>query len=237
MRALLSRYGKKVPCVTRHNFNGVSPLELDASSPAYRARFDAFLHSLDVAAYFNAPLVRTLSFAGSAVIWGYDGADRWFANNNAAWPRMLALLERPLREAADRGITVVVETGVFSIIRTAAMAKRAVEELRADNFKVLWDPANCLFAGELPLEGYDSVRDCLAHVHIKDLACDRAGATIACRPLGKGDMGPWLGRIAAELKRDGYDGVVSFESVFRNGADSFENGYRASVDAFKQLFA
>ena len=42
--------------------------------------------------------------------------------------------------------------------------------------------------------------------------------------------------MATALNEDGYDGVVSFESVFHPGNGNFEDGFRMCVNEFKRLF-
>ena len=42
--------------------------------------------------------------------------------------------------------------------------------------------------------------------------------------------------IAAGLKEDGYEGVISLESVYHPTDGSYEDGFRASVGRFKEIF-
>jgi hypothetical protein len=49
-------------------------------------------------------------------------------------------------------------------------------------------------------------------------------------------MAPYLEDIAGALKRDKYQGVVSYEGVYRPDDGTFEDGFRESLPAFKQLF-
>ena len=71
----------------------------------------------------------------------------------------------------------------------------------------------------------------------KDARVDMPKATVEFCELGAGDMVPYLEPLAARLEQDGYDGVISLESVYRPDDGDFEAGYRASLPAFKQLFA
>jgi sugar phosphate isomerase/epimerase len=76
----------------------------------------------------------------------------------------------------------------------------------------------------------------LGHVHIKDCKVDIARATVRFCLLGEGHMAPYLDDIAAALKRDKYQGVVSLESVYRPDNGTFEDGFRTSLPTFKRLF-
>jgi len=49
-------------------------------------------------------------------------------------------------------------------------------------------------------------------------------------------MKPYLKGIAGALKKDNYQGVVSYESVYRPNNGTFEDGFRESLSVFKELF-
>ena len=55
--------------------------------------------------------------------------------------------------------------------------------------------------------------------------------------MGTGQMAPAFEPIAKGLKEDGYDGVISLESVYRPERGTFEDGFKASVGLFKKVFA
>jgi len=54
--------------------------------------------------------------------------------------------------------------------------------------------------------------------------------------MGEGKIADQFAPIAAALAADGYDGVVSFESVYHPGDGDFEAGFRACIDRFKAIF-
>ena len=61
-------------------------------------------------------------------------------------------------------------------------------------------------------------------------------ATVRQCRFGDGQMSAHFDAIAAGLARDGYSGVVSFESVYRPPGGTFEDGFRASFPAFRATF-
>jgi len=141
--------------------------------------------------------------------------------------------------ARAEGVVLVVETGNGTMVNSNYTARRLIDELDAkDSLQVLWDPANNCWCHERAYpEGYDAVRGgYLGHVHIKDVKVDTPRATLEIRPMGEGQLGPLFGDIAEALKADGYDGVVSFESVYHPGDGDFEAGFRQNIGAFKALF-
>jgi sugar phosphate isomerase/epimerase len=55
-------------------------------------------------------------------------------------------------------------------------------------------------------------------------------------PLGEGQLADQFASIAAAVRADGYDGVISFESVYHPGNSDFEQGFRTCIGTFKRLF-
>ena len=53
---------------------------------------------------------------------------------------------------------------------------------------------------------------------------------------GEGQLAPLFAPLADALRRDSYDGVISFESVYHPGNGNFEDGFRQSIGLFKDLF-
>jgi len=51
-----------------------------------------------------------------------------------------------------------------------------------------------------------------------------------------GQMAPHLNDIANALRQEEYSGSISFESVYRPLGGTFEDDYRASLNAFKEIF-
>jgi hypothetical protein len=49
-------------------------------------------------------------------------------------------------------------------------------------------------------------------------------------------LAPLFAPLADALRRDSYDGVISFESVYHPGNGNFEDGFRQSIGLFKDLF-
>jgi sugar phosphate isomerase/epimerase len=55
--------------------------------------------------------------------------------------------------------------------------------------------------------------------------------------MGEGQLGALFAPLADAMRADGYDGVVSFESVYHPGNGDFEAGFRQCVSRFKELFS
>jgi sugar phosphate isomerase/epimerase len=234
---LVERYGVKVPCITRHNFVGLLVGDTDVGGVDHQAHMAALQRCFDMAKAFDTELVRIMSFRKEMIIFGYNGAEVWNASKGA-WEKLLALLTPAVRLAEEQGITLVVETGNNAMITSAVLGRKLIDDLASKNLKVLWDPANTLYCTEeVYPSGYEALRGGhLGHLHIKDCIVDIPKASVEQCEMGSGQMAPYLGPLAAALKADGYDGVVSLESVYHPQNGTFEDGFRASVGRFKELF-
>ena len=76
----------------------------------------------------------------------------------------------------------------------------------------------------------------LGQVHIKDVLVDTPKATLTVKEMGEGQLGPLFDPMAAALRKDKYEGVISFESVYHPGNGNFEDGFRKCIDKFKKIF-
>jgi sugar phosphate isomerase/epimerase len=236
IKELIGQYNAKVSCITRHNFSGLQVMTTTTGDEAYQEHLEGFKRCLQIAKELGTKLVRTMSYRKEMILFGYNGADKW-VTSQGAWDKLLKLMEIPVRLAEDAGITLVVETGNNAIITSGFLAKKFIADLGSKHMKLMWDPANTLYCTDVPYpDAYDQIKDCLGHVHIKDCKVDIARATVRFCPLGEGHMAPYLGDIAAALTRDKYQGVVSFESVYRPNSGTFEDGFRKSLPLFKRLF-
>lgn len=236
IKELVGRYKAQVSCITRHNFSGLSVMTTTSNDEAFQKHLEGFKRCLRIAKELGTNLVRTMSYRKEMILFGYNGADKW-VTSQGAWDKLLKLMEIPVRLAEDAGITLVVETGNNAMITSGFLAKKFIDDLGSTHMKLMWDPANSLYCADVPYpDAYEQIKGCLGHVHIKDCKVDIARATVRFCPLGEGQMAPYLEGIAAALKRDKFQGVVSLESVYRPDNGTFEDGFRKSLATFKKLF-
>ena len=234
---LVAAHGVEVSCVSRHVFGGLPLADLRPSSPVYQEHLAALGRCIDMAGALDCPLVRIMSFRKEMILFGRDGAEQWVVARGA-WDKLRELATPAVQLAEEREITLVVETGNNAMITSAWLGRKLIDEIDSDRLKLLWDPANSLYCAETPFpDGYEALRGALGHIHLKDVTVDIPRATVACKQMGTGDMGPYLTRIAAALKADGYAGSVSLESVYRPVGGSFEDGFRGSLPVLQEIFA
>lgn len=237
VQSLVDSYQVNVSCISRHNFAGMLVGETEVGDENFNRHMDGLKRCIAMAKTLNCGLVRIMSFRREMILFGSKGAEHWIVSKGA-WGKLLKLLTPVVQLAEDEGIQLVLETGNNAMITSGYLGRKLIDDLGSPRLKILWDPANSLYACEpTHPDGYQALRvDGIGHLHIKDAIVDMPKATVQFCELGAGDMAPFLQPLADNLKRDGYDGVISLESVYRPDGGDFEAGFQASVTRFKQLF-
>ncbi|PTX57377.1 sugar phosphate isomerase/epimerase [Litoreibacter ponti] len=236
--ALLRDRGKPVSCLSRHVFAGMT----HANTPGdalHTRHMDALKRVIEMAHIVGSPLVRIMTPKKEQILWGSHGAEKWNVAHGA-WDAILPLIAPAVELARAEGVTLVVETGNGTMVNSNFTARKLIDTLDAkDALKVLWDPANNCWCHERAYpDGYAEVQDgYLGHIHIKDVQVDTPRAMLEVRPMGEGQLADQFAPMADALRRDGYDGVISFESVFHHGDGNFERGFRSQINLFKEIFA
>ena len=238
IQTLIKDYNMEVSCVSRGIFGGMLLAPLIEDSPEFVAQIEALERCIKMAKGLDCSLVRVMSFRKEMILFGSHGADIWNVSVGA-WDHLVRLMKVPVRIAEEEGVTLVVETGNNAMITSAFLGRLLIDELQTDNLKLLWDPCNSLYCAEPAYpDGYNALRGgYIGHIHLKDSILNIPHATVECTALGEGHMSPHLGPLAEALKRDGYDGAISLESVYRPDGGTFEDGFRASVGVMKELYS
>lgn len=237
IQALIKGHGVQVPCISRHVFGGISVNEMTLEHPTYLEQLDGLRRCIAMAKAVGSPLVRTMAFKKEMILFGRNGADQW-NEATGAWDNLVKLMAPAVQIAEDENMTLVVETGNNSMITSAWLGRKLIDTLGSKRLKLMWDPCNSLYCNERAYpDGYNAIKgETLGHIHMKDSMINIPHATLTCTQLNQGDMARYMPDIASSLKRDGYDGVISLESVYRPDGGTFEDGFRASIGAFKELF-
>ena len=243
---LLRARGKRVSCLSRHIFAGLTSADRPGD-PRHSGHMDALRRVIEMAHILDAPLVRIMTSKKEQILWGRCGAEIWNVAHGA-WAHCLELIAPAVELARAERVTLAVETGNGTMVNSSYTARRLIDDLDAhDVLKVLWDPANNCWCHERAFpEGYGELRKAasgavpaggvLGHVHIKDVQVDTPRATLEVRPLGEGQLGPLLRPIADALRADNYTGVISLESVYHPGNGDFEAGFRRCIGPFREIF-
>ncbi|GLR53627.1 sugar phosphate isomerase/epimerase [Shinella yambaruensis] len=237
LKELVERNGLKVSCISRHIFSGNVTMATKTSDPVYQQNLDALKRCIATAKELGSPLVRIFSGRKETILFGRNGADHWNVAKGA-WDALRPLIEPAVRLAEEERVMLVVETGNGTMINSCWTARKLLDEINSDYLKVLWDPANNCWAHERAYpDGYELIRGkYLGHIHIKDIFVDTPKATLEVRNIGEGLLADQFWPMAKALKADGYDGVISYESVYRPDGGTFEDGFHAAIGRFKTIF-
>lgn len=230
VKGLIEERNLKVSCISHHNLTAL-PVETAVDAPAYQAHLATLQRCIDVAQALGTSLVRIFSFRKEMVLFGAEPII-----SEGAWTTLLNRLEEPLRIADAAGITLVIETAISGNVTSAYLARKLIDELDAPHLKVLWDPCSSLYCTEIPYpDGYEVIREHIAHVHLKDGVVNLPAATFDFCAMRQGQMDPYYNNIVDALKRDGYDGAISLESVYTPVGGTREDGFRESLPVFMEL--
>ena len=205
----------------------------------HQKHMDALKRVIYMAQTVSAPLVRIMTQRKEQILWGKNGAEKWNVAHGV-WESMAPMIAPAVELAKSENMVLAVETGNGTLVNSNYTARRLIDELDAkETLKVLWDPGNNCWCHERAYpDGYNELRGgYLGHIHIKDVMVDTPRSLLESRRMGEGQLADLFSPIADALRADAYDGVVSFESVYRPRNGSFEDGFRLSIDHFKTLFA
>jgi L-ribulose-5-phosphate 3-epimerase len=153
--------------------------------------------AFDIARHTGARIIRVFSYWRTV-------------RPEACFEGVVDALRRLAGEGARHGVVIGLENEHACNIATGSETARLLAALDHPNLKVVWDPANCLVAGENPYpEGYGQVPATrIVHVHAKD--CRVEGHKPFWCELGTGAV-DWRGQMQA-LARDAYRGWISLET-------------------------
>lgn len=124
-----------------------------------------------------------------------------------ARPALLDTLAKAGQIAAEKGVVLAFETGQ----ETADLLRRTLDDLKAPNLKVNFDPANMLLydMGD-PIRAVEILGPDIRSVHVKDARRPKVPGTWGEEvPLGQGEVG--IKRFVQTLKRVGYMGPLVVE--------------------------
>jgi sugar phosphate isomerase/epimerase len=236
MKELIKRHGVNVVSITRHNFGGLPVKDTTVDSESFKKHMEGLRRCIAMARELETDTVRIMSGRKEMIIFGENGAEQWVASTGS-WEKLLELMQSPVKLAESEGITLAVETGNNAMVTSGYLARKFVDDMGSKNLKVIWDIPNTLYCTDIPYpDAYEQLKGCVSHIHIKDSVANIARATVRFCALGTGDLAPYLEPLAAAMRKDGFDRVISYESVYRPTGGTFEDGFRESFPVLKKLF-
>ena len=230
VKGLIEARDLKVSCISHHNLSAL-PVDTAVVAPAYREHITTLQRCINVAQALGTNLVRIFSFRKEMVLFGAEPVI-----SEGAWTTLMNRLEEPLQIADAAGITLVMETAISGNVTSGLLARKLIDALDVPHLKVLWDPCSSLYCTEVPYpDGYEAIREHIVHVHLKDGVVNLPAATFDFCAMRQGQMDPYYNDIVGALKRDGYEGAISLESVYTPVGGTREDGFRESLPVFMEL--
>lgn len=174
--------------------------------------------SLELAAQFDAPIVRAFSF------WRVD-------DPLSVRDEILDILTVATEHVSAAGKRLGLENEYACNVATGEESRWMLERIPNLAFGLIWDPGNEAALGSNPFPaGYDCVKDRIHHVHLKDPVAIELNAKFT--QMGDGAI-DYAGQFGA-LARDRYEGVLSLETHYKIDGDP-EPATRACADATRRL--
>jgi sugar phosphate isomerase/epimerase len=202
---------------------GTAAAETHHAAPRDEAtEMEVLRRAIRTARALDTTLIRCFSF------WRIEGDPAAF------WPALRQRFLEAIALAAQEGMTLVMENDYECNLRTGAESARLLGELASPTLRLLWDPGNAYFAGEVPFpDGYEGVKHLIGHVHVKDAVRDPVTGKPRWVALGTGEV-DLLGQLQA-LARDDYRGVVTMENHYVPPGGRPEDGVRESLGGLRRL--
>ncbi|HZG75140.1 MAG TPA: sugar phosphate isomerase/epimerase family protein [Paenibacillus sp.] len=182
------------------------------------AHFGKLARVLDIAERLGTRFIRIFSF------WR-ERMPELYADEIAAH------LSRAAAMAEARGLVLLLENERSCNGGYAAEVAAYVKAVDSPSLRALWDPGN---EAQSPTwsfpRDYETVRDALAHVHIKDSYIDASGKP-HCVPVGQGRV-PYAEQIRL-LEADGYRGLYIIETHYVPPGGTKADGTKQTLDGLR----
>ncbi len=182
----MDTYGIKVSSIG-------SPIGKIKLTDDFEKHFEVFKNVCSIAKILGTSYVRVFSFYHDGEIWTDDEKSI-----------VIERLSKFISYAKEKGIILLHENEKDIYGDNIDRCKDLFENLYCDNFKGVFDPANFVQTGVDTVEAFDTLRDYIEYVHIKDALSD--GRVV---PSGHG-MGN-VEYILKNLFENGYEGFLSLE--------------------------
>ena len=194
-----------------------------AEERGYDDQMDLLRHVIDLAHLFETRIIRVFAF------WRVPMTDQ-------VWKQIREAFEEPVKLAEKEDLILGLENEGSCCFGTGAEVAKFVGEVNSPHLRVVWDPGNAFGMAEVAYpDGYQQVKPCFCHFHVKDMRRDPATGKTELTVVGEGEV-DYRGQFQA-LVDDGYDGVVSLETHYRPASGSAEEGSRSCLESMKKIIA
>ena len=197
-KALLDRHGFRLSAIG----SPVGKIKIDEPFEPHLKRLE---RAVELCKVFGTPNIRVFSYypPGDASDWN-GVAESW-------QHELFKRLEEEARLAALAGIRLLHENEHRIYGDSPDRVSRLFQLLRNDAFQAVYDPANYVFCGYDPWEGWQKTKDMTAHFHIKDWIAGEKHGCLAGEGQGR------IPEVIADAVTRGYHGFATLEPHLLGG--------------------
>jgi 3-dehydroshikimate dehydratase len=200
-----------------------SPIGKVKITDPWPAHFDRFKVAVDMAEFFQAPLIRIFSY------YPQDKGQGFAPHREEVMRRMQAKADY----VKDRPVTLVHENEKDIYGEKGPACLDLLKTVNSPKLRCAFDFANFIQAGDDPLVNWELLKSYVVHFHIKD--CQKATKKIV--PAGQGDG--HIQTILEDAKKMGYSGFLSLEPhLLVAGRSSGETGpelFKTATTALREI--
>ena len=197
-KALLDRHGFRLSAIG----SPVGKIKIDQPFEPHLKRLE---RAIELCKVFDTPNIRVFSYYPPG-----DAAD-WNGVSESWQQELFKRLEDEARLAARAGVRLLHENEHRIYGDSPDRVSHLFQVLRNDAFQAVYDPANYVFCGYDPWEGWQKTKDVTAHFHIKDWIAGEKHGCLAGAGQGR------IPEVIADAVARGYDGFATLEPHLLGG--------------------
>jgi 3-dehydroshikimate dehydratase len=197
-KSLLDRNGFRLSAIG----SPVGKIKIDEPFEPHLKRLE---RAIELCKVLDTPNIRVFSYypPGDAADWN-GVADSW-------QHELFGRLEEETRLAAHAGVRLLHENEHRIYGDSPDRVSHLFKKLRNDAFQAVYDPANYVFCGYDPWEGWQKTKEWTAHFHIKDWIAGEKHGCLAGEGQGR------IPEVIADAVARGYDGFATLEPHLLGG--------------------
>jgi 3-dehydroshikimate dehydratase len=197
LKSLLDRRGFNLSAIG----SPVGKVRIDEPFEPHLKRFQ---RAIDLCRVFGTPNIRVFSY------YPPEGKD-WDTAGEAAARAAFDRLREQVSRAERAGVRMLHENEHRIYGDTPERVARLCQALAGPAFRAVYDPANYVFCGCDPWEGWQRTKQWTSHFHIKDWAAGEKHGRLAGAGEGR------IAEVMAEAVQMGYDGFATLEPHLLGG--------------------
>jgi 3-dehydroshikimate dehydratase len=197
-KSLLDRHGFRLSAIG----SPVGKIKIDQPFEPHLKRLE---RAIELCKVFDTPNIRVFSYYPPG-----DAADWNGVPNESVW-EVFVRLQDAAKLAASSGVRLLHENEHRIYGDSPQRVWDLFQAVPSNAFSAVYDPANYVFCGYDPWEGWQKTKDLTAHFHIKDWI---AGEKHGCLP---GEGQGRIPEVIADAVARGYDGFATLEPHLLGG--------------------